>query len=168
MYTPPVSDRRDNPSRREKLCVIWGLAFVAVALLFAGCGSSKNAAQRRSSDRLELRIYDANGRVGPRLTAADIIRSSARYRRTSAKSAALFLRFKNTGASKFHILTRELAHRGARLQQVQRFVFEVNHRVYARPFVDYRLFPNGLDGKFGIEVNGLALVTARHLVAAIR
>ncbi len=80
----------------------------------------------------------------------------------------LSFRLTTNGARKFHSLTRALARRGARLRRPQRFAFAVNGRVYSRPFVDYRAFPNGLDGRTGIQVEGMTLATAQRLAREIR
>jgi hypothetical protein len=46
--------------------------------------------------------------------------------------------------------------------------FAINGRAYGQPLVDYRLFPDGLDGRSGIEVVGLTLATAQRLAREIR
>jgi hypothetical protein len=79
----------------------------------------------------------------------------------------LHFRLTGQGATKFHALTRGLARRGARLRRNLAVAIEIDGRVRARPFVDYRLYPDGLDGSQGIEVQ-LPRALARRFAKQIR
>lgn len=146
------------------------LAISAIGLLvifaIAACGSETSPPTPKT---LELRIYDGSDAGTPPLTAADIIRSSARTEPgDTAESSLLSFRLSRRGVRRFHDLTRRLARRGRRTHHPQRFVLEINHKVYARPSVDYRVFPDGLDASQGLQVAGLRQSIARRLAAEIR
>jgi hypothetical protein len=72
------------------------------------------------------------------------------------------------GQSKFRGLTAALADRGAKTHRLESFAFEVSGRVYARPTVDYREFPRGLDAGSGLEFASLPWKTAKRVAAEIR
>jgi len=142
---------------------------ISLALLIPSTGAAVLAPSARSAaSHVELLIYDPVGRAKSEVRTADVVRSSARASRQPGGSAALYFRLTKIGALKFHSLTRALARRGARLHRSQRFAFEVGGRVYARPLIDYRAYPNGLDGRSGIQVDGLKLATAQRLAREIR
>jgi preprotein translocase subunit SecD len=113
-------------------------------------------------------MYDPAGQSKWAVGTADVVRSSARASRQPGGFATLSFRLTNNGAMKFHNLTRALARRGARLHRAQRFAFEVDGRVVSLPSIDYRAFPNGLDGRSGIQVEGLKFATAQRLARGIR
>jgi hypothetical protein len=124
--------------------------------------------KNRSARRYELRIYDPAGRVAAAITGAEVVRSSVRVVRESGGRFGLFVGLTKNGASAFCSLTRALARRGARLHSRQRFAVALGSHVYARPWVDYRAFPNGLCSTPGIEWAGMPLPVARRLAARIR
>jgi hypothetical protein len=130
----------------------------AAVLAPAACGAAT---------RFTLSIYDPSGEATTRLTMTDVVRSSARAASVEGRSAALYVRLTRVGAQKFHTLTRDLARRGARLHRPQVFVFQINSHVYARPVIDYRVYPNGIEGD-GLQIDGLRLATARRLASQIR
>jgi hypothetical protein len=132
------------------LVVVFGLA---------ACGSTAHPG---------LRIFDPSGRATPVVTTADVLAASPRVLRRPNGSAVLFLRLTRAGALRFQALTRALSRRGARIERPQPFALEVGGKVYARPLVDYRIFPGGMDATAGLQIAGLRLDTARKLVAAIR
>jgi hypothetical protein len=130
------------------------VAFLSLAAM-AGCAAAGQVTQSSTSSlTLPLRlasvsvsglyIYDASARVKVVLTNADLVPASVHVGREAGGSLGLAGGFTSIGASKFCRLTRALAHRGQRLQHPQRFAFQVDGRVYARPLVDYRAFPDGL------------------------
>jgi hypothetical protein len=162
---------------------------VALVVLIAGfgdaCGDSQGNSARstgvnltgsitvvlkkkQSASPYELRVYDPSGRERTAVTGADVVHSSVRVVGQAGRTAALFFDLTKTGAARFHVLTRALARRGARLHRPQHFAVEVGGRIYVRPWVDYRLFPDGLPGDSGIEMGGMPLVTARRLARLIR
>jgi hypothetical protein len=133
----------------------------------AACGGDRrDSAHARP---FELSIFDPANAMNARLTINDVVRSSARAEAgETAEAGLLYFRLTRTGLRKFRQLTRELAKRGKRLHRLQSFAIEVNHQVYARPRVDYKVFPDGLDASQGIEINGLQLSLARRLASGIR
>jgi hypothetical protein len=135
-------------------------AIGALAILAAdGCAGAKD---------FRFRLFDPTGHVPAEVATADILRSAARAYPEPGGSAALFVQLTPRGASEFHALTRGLARRGARLHRRQSFVVTIDGHVYARPFVDYKASPDGLDGRSGLELQGLKLATARRLAKEIR
>ena len=136
---------------------------IAVALLAAFA----TAQAFGETTSVRLRLYDPSGRTRAEVGIRDVERASARAVRLP-DGTALSFRLTSTGAAKCHRLTLSLAKRGARLHHFQRFAFAINGRVYARPFVDYRLFPEGLDCTTGLEFHGLRVADARRLVVLIR
>jgi hypothetical protein len=138
--------------------IVLPLAALSAVLATAACGNS---------DRPELRIYDPTGRAKEEVTIADVVPSSARASRQPDGSAALSFSFTREGASKFHRLTRSLARRGAEVHRPQRVAIEINGRRHTN-VVDYRAFPNGLDGSAGVQLAMLRLPDAQRLAADIR
>lgn len=135
------------------------LATAAVGLILAGCGEKS---------QFQLRIYDTLGQAETEVTASDVLPGSVRVQRLSGTSAGLFFRFTSEGKASFHRLTRTVARRGARLGRLQRIAIEINGTVYARPSIDYRLFPDGDGGERGLEIAGLDPSTARRLADQMR
>jgi preprotein translocase subunit SecD len=84
-----------------------------------------------------------------------------------AGNAAVFFRLTAEGASKFQTLTRALAHRGAKVHRNEHLAIQLGDFV-SRPNIDYRLSPNGLSPKQGIEVLGMTISHARRLAREIR
>jgi hypothetical protein len=135
------------------------------AALLTGCGGTHDGS------RAGLRIYDPSAHVKGQVTAGDVVPSSVRTGPESGGTAhTYFIYFGLTsrGRQRFHSLTRALARRGARLHRVQRFAFEVNGHVYGRPFIDYRLYPNGIDGSSGIEIPGVPPKSAKRVARELR
>jgi hypothetical protein len=121
-----------------------------------------------STTQSRLRIFDPSGLVKTEVTNDGVVRSSVRAVRQTDASGSLIGTFTKVGAAKFCSLTRALARRGARLARPQHFAFEVAGRIYTRPWVDYKAFPNGLCGSPGFEVGGMRLAVARSLARLIR
>jgi hypothetical protein len=121
-----------------------------------------------TTTQFRLRIFDPSRLVKTEVTNDDVVRSSVRAVRQPAGSASLVGDFTKAGATKFCSLTHALARRGSRLRRVQHFAFEVAGRIYTRPSVDYRAFPNGLCGSPGFQVDGMRLAAARSLARLIR
>lgn len=145
------------------------LVALLLTLLMATSGAAVAAPSAGSvASGVDLRIYDPLGQARWEVRTADVVRSSAYASRRPGGSAALYFRLTKYGALKFHRLTRALARRGVRLHRSQPFALKVDGRVYARPLVDYRAFPDGLDGRSGIQVEGLKLATAQRLAREIR
>jgi preprotein translocase subunit SecD len=73
------------------------------------------------------------------------------------------------GQRRFEDLTLALARRGAELGKPQHFLIVVDREVYAAPYIDYRLNPDGIPADNGIQFSGLAsLEETRKLARALR
>jgi hypothetical protein len=125
------------------------------------------AAASVTASPFELRMYDPARLAKIEVTTADVVPSSARASRQPGGSGRLYFRLTRQGAMKFHTLTLALARRGARLHHSLPFAVEINSRVRARPLVDYRAFPDGLNGASGVEI-GMPLPLAQMLARQIR
>jgi len=121
-----------------------------------------------AATRFEFRVFDPTGYAKTQVVSSDIVRSSAHASLGPGGLPVFSVDFTSEGAKKFHSLTRTLARRGARLHHPQSFALEIGGRVYARPVVDYRAFPDGLDGQSGIQIQGMSPATAQRLARQIR
>ncbi|MDP9223460.1 MAG: hypothetical protein M3P18_06315 [Actinomycetota bacterium] len=130
-------------------------------LVLTACGGS-------SSPEFRFRIYDASGQAKPGVTAAGVLRNSARASQTPDGSWSFYFRLTDKGEAEFHRLTRSLAKRGARLHRVQRMTVEMNGTVLARAGIDYKVQPDGFDGRTGLEFPGLRPATARRFAQQMR
>ena len=140
---------------------------LACGAMTAACGPQNTPQPPQKT--FQLRIYDAANMAKVRLTVADVVRSSARVESgETAGSGFLYFRLTRDGVLKFRRLTHELARRGSRVHRSQRVAIEINDRVYARPMVDYRVFPDGLDASQGLQIGGLKLSVANRLADEIR
>ena len=72
------------------------------------------------------------------------------------------------GQESFLQLTRGLAQRGAKLHRVQHFAIAVRGRVYSRPFIDYRLSPDGLEANTGVVISNVPPSSAKRLADVLR
>ena len=73
------------------------------------------------------------------------------------------------GQKRFADLTLTLARRGAELGKPQHFLIVIDRQVYAAPYIDYRINPNGIPADNGIQFDGLAsLGETRKLARALR
>jgi len=131
---------------------------VAAAISAAACSSSNHSSAG-------IRIFDPAGRIHKDVRSKDV--SSATVISVSGQSGVALV-LTRSGAKGFHELTRRLAERGARLHRNTHFAFAVDGRVYATPYVDYRLYPQGLDGSSGIEVANLPASVAQEVAREIR
>jgi preprotein translocase subunit SecD len=117
-----------------------------VMVVCAGCGSAHHA------DETWFRIYGEGG--GPVLNAGDVARETVRLDMDPATGQPV-LTFGLTaeGLRKFNRLTRTLAHRGASVGRPFHFLITVDGRVLGRPYIDYRMNPDGIPGGSGIQLN---------------
>ena len=115
-----------------------------------------------------VRIFDPARQVKTALTLADLVPSTARVvRDPSSGSASLEFSFTSSGRIKFCTLTRGLVLRGTRVGVPQQMAFAVDGRTYARPTIDFKLFPHGLCGTHGLQVY-LKASLAQRLARVIR
>jgi hypothetical protein len=145
------------------------------ALQILACGFSRPRDHGRrlwwhQRARLGLRIYDSTGHAKGEVTATEVIRSSVRTGREPGGKATAYLSFALTRRANQEIqsLTCALAQRGARLHQLRHFAFEVSGHVYAHPYIDYRVTPDGFAGKGGMELPGLSPKVARRIAGQLR
>ncbi len=141
------------------------LVSVGIAVL-AGCGSSHRSATVKQRPP-GMRIYDPARHVAGEVTETDVIPSSVK---TWRGEGATNITFELTahGRRSFLRLTRGLAHRGAKLHRVQHFAIEIGGRVYSRPFIDYRLSPDGLEPTPGVEISNVPPKIAKRLANELR
>jgi hypothetical protein len=128
----------------------------------SGCGSGN------PGPAAGLRIYDPSEHMAGEVGPTDVVRSSVRTSPDQPGTAVLFFQLTSRGKQRIHTLTRALARRGARLHRNQHFAFAVSGHVYARPFIDYRALPNGIDGEPGIEISGIPRKVAQRIAAEMR
>jgi hypothetical protein len=126
------------------------------------------AVLKQKPRRRGLHIYDARRIAKTTVTSADIDRSSIRVVPLSKRYAALYVGFTRRGRLEFCRLTRALARRGARIHRHQYLIIAADGRVFARPWIDYQKFPNGLCGVPGFESDRIPIRAARDLAKLIR
>jgi preprotein translocase subunit SecD len=142
------------------------VSFFAVVLA-TSCGESP-VEPRGNSSQLQVRIYDTSGRAEVEVRTADVLRRSARAQNVSGGSADVYFGLTTEGQAKFRRLTRTVARRGTRLHRLQRIAIEMDGKVYARPSIDYKIYPTGFDGSTGLLLASLKLATAERLVYQMR
>ena len=145
---------------------VWPLVCVALVLCALGVAG---AASAQSGAKVTLRIYDPTGHSHAQVTLAGIVRSQTHVTHIGdLPTGTLGIVFTKAGRTDFCKLTRALARRGARLHDHHELsAFSVNGRIYARPYIDYRVYPNGLCGVPSLSVQ-LKLATARHLARLLK
>jgi hypothetical protein len=138
------------------------LALVSLTACRDEC--SGDTACARTQRQAQFRIYDPTGRVAAQVLPSDIVASSVRSGPDGAKTNFVTFELTPRGKQHFHQLTAGLARRGAALHRVQHFALEVHGHVYARPYIDYRLSPDGFDGQGGVEIAGVPRKLAGRFV----
>ena len=134
-----------------------GVVFAVLLLFLAGCSHGRSHAS--------FRVNGERG-IGPALDFADIAPGSVRaVRDPNTGAPVVVLDLTRSGVREFNALTRNLARRGAALHRQLHVLISVDGRVVTRPYIDYRLFPNGLPGNNGIEINGLPSMKAARRLA---
>jgi hypothetical protein len=156
-------DRRAMRASRHARGGAYGLAallfIVAAAVPAVACGDTKKP--------IHLRIYDPKGLTAVEITNVDIRRASVRAS-FQRGAATVSFRLTKKGVKEFRSLTRSLARRGARLGKRQRFALSLGNRVYARVLVDFRAFPNGLDARPGLQIDGVGKALALRFLTEMR
>ena len=137
------------------------LAVFLATGLAAGCGGS---GQGHSG----LRIYDPAGLIKAQVRSGDVYRSSVLTSSEPGGTAVVYFGLKPAGDRRFLRLTRELAHRGARTHRVQQFAFAADGHVYARPRVDYHVFPDGYSASTGTDIHGVPGDAAKSIATRLR
>jgi preprotein translocase subunit SecD len=123
------------------------LLALAFLLICAGCGGAHH------SDGKWFRIY-GEGQIGPALDAGDVAARTARADIDSATGQHIvYFGLTRDGVHKFSRLTRALAQRGTRAGRPFHVLITVDGRVKSRPYIDYRVNPNGIPGDSGIQID---------------
>jgi preprotein translocase subunit SecD len=106
----------------------------------------------------------------PKLTGDDVDRTTVRADIDPQTGRPTVLaELTPRGQKGFADLTRTLARRGAKLGKPQHFLIVIDRQVYAAPYIDYRVNPDGIPADNGIQFDGLAsLDEARKLARALR
>jgi preprotein translocase subunit SecD len=110
----------------------------------------------------------------PALTDADIDRADSMVIQAT-QHPIVVVELTAQGQAAFTDLTRELAHRGARLAEpeggleaTQHLAIVIDDRIVAMPFIDFRVAPNGIDGADGAQISGnLTEETARQMASIL-
>jgi hypothetical protein len=132
----------------------------AVARSRAHPGSSVVRAERDPD-----RAYVLTG--SPAVTGADL--ASARAERDpQLHQPIVSFRFTQDGVARFSDLTRTVARRGVARQANQHIALVVDDHIASIPYIDYRVAPEGIDGREGGQVSGdLTPADARILAAVL-
>jgi preprotein translocase subunit SecD len=106
----------------------------------------------------------------PRLTSHDLDRTTIQADiAPETGEPTVTAQLTQEGQRRFEALTRTLANRGATLGTPQHFLLVIDDDVYAAPYIDYRLNPDGIPAENGIQFSGLAsLKETRKLAKALR
>lgn len=132
-------------------------AAIGLVLVLAGCG----AHHRKGAS---LRITGEGG-IGPALSIADV-RSARADVDPNSGQPIVALDLTKDGSAKLTQMTRELARAGARHHRPFHVSIVVNGRLLFRPYIDYHLFPHGLDGSAGIVIDGVRSKRTADALAA--
>jgi hypothetical protein len=157
--SPEIARYRQSVLKRPLICVAFALCALGLTA----------AASAQSGGMVTLRIYDPAGHIHTRVTLAGIARRETHVTHLgNLPTGTLGIVFTKAGRRGFCKLTRALAHRGARLHNHhESSAFAVNGHIYARPYIDYRVAPNGLCGVPALSVS-MKLATARRLARLLR
>jgi len=106
----------------------------------------------------------------PKLTRDDLDRKTIRADiDPQTGEPTLIAQLTRDGQKRFAQLIRTLARRGAELGAPQHFLIVIDREVYAAPYVDYRLDPDGVPADNGIQFSALeSLDETRKLAKALR
>jgi preprotein translocase subunit SecD len=105
----------------------------------------------------------------PVLTENDVDRASVGWELDAQTGQpTVYLGFTRAGAKRLTRLSRKLARRGARLGTPQHFLLAVSGNVYAAPYVDYRVNPQGIPADNGMQFAAASVTDAKHVVKTLR
>jgi SecD/SecF fusion protein len=92
----------------------------------------------------------------PQLTGTDLHLKGTRQDFDPTTSEPIVLmQFTHKGASKFHDVTREEAHRGASKGTPQHFAIVLDREIRSFPQIDYSENPDGIEGSNGAQITGI-------------
>ncbi len=78
------------------------------------------------------------------------------------------------GGRAFHALTAKIAERGDRVSGLgqtlnQHFAVAIDNRLITVPYVDYKVYPDGIDATDGVDISGnLTVQSAKDIAALLR
>jgi preprotein translocase subunit SecD len=104
----------------------------------------------------------------PGLDGDDVLRDSARADRRGTGEPIVSATLNADGTRKFEELTRKIAEQGRRRNEVQHLAILVDDELVAWTEIDYRLYPNGLDGSAGIQIPVKSQADAEGLADDLR
>jgi hypothetical protein len=102
----------------------------------------------------------------PALTNAGVASAQA-SRDPQAGQPIVALSFTAAGADAFSRLTREIAHRGAAQAANQHLALVVDDRIMSVPYIDYRIAPEGVDGRQGAQISSDLTPRDAQILAAV-
>jgi preprotein translocase subunit SecD len=152
-----------------------------------GFATSAEAVKRVAAvpDGTALVVHDRRGASGtpqyfvlrdrPAVTAADVTSAEAETGPTGEPAVSLVL--SEQGQAAFKALTAEIARRAAAeakrdtqsgLGGLEHFAVVVDEVLFSLPTIDFQQYPNGIDGRAGIQISGdLTQQEAEELAASL-
>ena len=109
----------------------------------------------------------------PLLTGADITHPKAGTDPNAAQPAVTF-GFTPTGAIKFKDVTRVISERGDRVSRLgetlnQHFAIALDGRILTVPYIDFKVYPDGITGANGADIDGgFTAQSARDVATILR
>lgn len=146
-----------------------------------GAAVTKAEAEARAAAAPDGRVVRAENGGGwfalggePALTDADVAGAESMVIQAT-QHPIVVVELTADGRAAFTELTRELAHRGARLggpgsgiEATQHLAIVIDDQIVAVPFIDFRAAPNGIDGADGAQISGnLTEETARQMASVL-
>jgi preprotein translocase subunit SecD len=106
----------------------------------------------------------------PKLTGDDLDRTTVRADiDPTTGEPTVIAQLTPDGQRRFQGLTLTLARRGAELGKPQHFLLVIDREVYAAPYIDYLINPDGIPADTGIQFDGLgSLDETRKLARELR
>lgn len=92
----------------------------------------------------------------PGLTGQDVTEARATRQQGAlgGNQPIVTMQFTGKGRQKFADITRQLAVDGALKGQLQRFAIILDGQIVSNPTVDYKVYPTGIDGSNGAQIEG--------------
>ena len=105
----------------------------------------------------------------PALNDDDVARDSVRAAvDPQTGRPVVVMQFTHQGEQRFTDLTRKLARRGMQEKSPQHLLVVVDDEVYASPYIDFNLNPDGIPGDNGMQLDVPTLRKARELARSLR
>jgi SecD/SecF fusion protein len=126
----------------------------------------KNVQQLPGSSRVSRTVWDIM-KDNPGLRGKDI--TSARQQLDQStfgnNEPIVTMQFTDQGRKLFQQVTKDLATRGALRQQLQSFAIVLDGVIISNPTVDYKQYPQGIDGSNGAQIQGNFTVSSARTLA---